>query len=57
MAGYGGTRMAGNDEAIGGFRELALARRPFATRYYNADIHRAAFAQPELFRRVIAAAG
>jgi hypothetical protein len=37
-AGYGGTRMAGKVEAIGGFRWEALARRPFATRYYNADL-------------------
>ena len=33
------------------FREHDVASRPFETRYYNADIHRAAFAEPEFFRR------
>jgi len=33
------------------FREADVERRTFETRYYNADIHRAAFAAPEFFRR------
>jgi spermidine synthase len=32
------------------FRETDAANRPFATRYYNADIHRAALATPELLK-------
>jgi len=56
-SGWWSATMARKAEAIGGFREEAVERRPFATRYYNADIHRAALAQPEFFRREIAAAG
>ena len=55
-SGWWSATMARKAEAIGGFREEAVERRPFATRYYNADIHRAALAQPEFFRREIAAA-
>jgi spermidine synthase len=33
------------------FREADADRRAFETRYYNAAIHRAAFAEPEFFRR------
>ena len=33
------------------FREHAASTKPFATRYYNAGIHKAAFAQPEFFTR------
>ncbi|MBK1725866.1 polyamine aminopropyltransferase [Halorhodospira neutriphila] len=32
------------------FREADSEAKPFATRYYNADIHRAALATPELLR-------
>ncbi len=56
-SGWWSATMARKAEVIGGFREEAVERRPFATRYYNADIHRAALAQPEFFRREIAAAG
>ena len=37
-----------------GFREQAAASKPFATRYYNVDIHRAALAQPEFMRAAFA---
>ncbi len=32
------------------FRERGAAAKNFPTRYYNADIHRAALAQPEFMR-------
>jgi spermidine synthase len=56
-SGWMSATLARKGKAIAGFREDAVERRPFATRYYNADIHRAALAQPEFFRREIAAAG
>jgi spermidine synthase len=55
-SGWWSATMARKGEAISDFRIEAVERRPFATRYYNADIHRAALAQPEFFRREIAAA-
>jgi spermidine synthase len=55
-SGWWSATMARKSQAICGFREEAVERRAFATRYYNADIHRAALAQPEFFRREIAAA-
>ena len=39
--------MACKDGKIQAFRESAARNKPFKTRYYNADIHRAALAQPE----------
>jgi len=39
---------------VGGFREADVANRDFETRYYNADVHRAAFAEPEFFRKAAA---
>jgi spermidine synthase len=36
---------------VTGFREADVAGREFDTRYYNVDVHRAAFAEPEFFRR------
>ncbi|ASF44898.1 polyamine aminopropyltransferase [Methylovulum psychrotolerans] len=33
------------------FRELEAANKPFDTTYYNVDIHRAALAQPEFFKK------
>ncbi len=36
------------------FRAADAAARPFPTRYYNADIHRAALAMPEFFRAALA---
>ncbi len=40
--------------AIGAPREADIRTRPFKTRYYNLDIHRAAFAAPEFFREAAA---
>ena len=36
------------------FREDAARDRPFATRYYNDEVHAAALAQPEFVRRALA---
>jgi spermidine synthase len=33
------------------FRELDAANKPFDTTYYNVDIHKAALAQPEFFKK------
>ncbi len=50
-SGWWSATLARKGEAIAGFRTDDVEQRPFATRYYNADIHRAALAQPEFFRR------
>jgi len=42
---------------IEGFREADVEQRPFQTRYYNADIHRGALAQPEFFKQAVAGWG
>jgi spermidine synthase len=55
-SGWWSATMSRKGEAIGGFREESVQRRTFATRYYNAEIHRAALAQPEFFRRDLGAA-
>jgi len=52
-SGWWTSTMACKDGAIGGFREDDVANRPFETLYYNADIHRAAFATPEFLRRAL----
>ncbi|MEA3276756.1 MAG: polyamine aminopropyltransferase [Pseudomonadota bacterium] len=53
-SGWWSATMARKDGIIDGFRFEAADQRPFETRYYNADIHRAALAEPEFFRREIA---
>jgi len=35
------------------FRKADARSKPFATRYYNADMHRAAFVAPEFFRQAL----
>jgi spermidine synthase len=42
--------LARKDGDLAAFREHDAKAKPFATRYYNADIHRAALAQPEFMR-------
>lgn len=42
--------MARKGADLSGFREQDARAKAFATRYYNADIHRAALAQPEFMR-------
>jgi len=46
-SGWWSATMACKDADIQGFREAAARNKIFKTRYYNADIHRAALAQPE----------
>jgi spermidine synthase len=48
--GWWSATIGARDGTLDGFREADAVARPFATRYYNADIHRAAFAEPEFFR-------
>jgi spermidine synthase len=51
--GWWSATMASKDRPIAQFREKDVAVRSFATRYYNADIHRGALAVPEFFRKAI----
>ena len=46
-SGWWSATMACKDSDIPDFREAAARNKVFKTRYYNADIHRAALAQPE----------
>ena len=48
--GWWSATMACKGSCIDGFREQDARERNFETRYYNSDIHRAAFAQPEFFK-------
>ena len=41
-------------EAAGDFRQADVNEREFATRYYNADMHRASLATPEFLRPTLA---
>jgi len=49
--GWWSATIGAKNTRLGGFREDDAANRPFATTYYNEAIHRAAFAQPEFFRK------
>ncbi len=53
-SGWWSATLARKGALIEGFREQDVQNRPFETRYYNADIHRAAFAMPEFFRKELA---
>ena len=48
--GWWSCTLARKDGDLAAFREHDAKAKPFATRYYNADIHRAALAQPEFMR-------
>ena len=48
--GWWSATMAAKQADLSMFRDEDAAARPFTTRYYNPEIHRAAFAQPEFFR-------
>lgn len=50
-SGWWSATLASKDQPLAGFREPAVAARPFATRYYNEAIHRAALARPEFLAR------
>jgi spermidine synthase len=51
--GWWSASMACKQGSFDGFREADARAKDFETRYYNADIHRAALAQPEFFRRTL----
>jgi spermidine synthase len=50
-SGWWSATLGRKGKAIRGFREEAVKQQAFKTRYYNAEIHRAAFAEPEFFRQ------
>ena len=52
-SGWWSATMARKGETIDGFRETAVAAKPFETQYYSADIHRAAFAMPPFFLKAL----
>lgn len=45
--------MARKGGVFNGFREHDAEHKPFATRYYNAGIHRGALAEPEFMRAAL----
>ncbi|MDD5035458.1 MAG: polyamine aminopropyltransferase [Methylococcaceae bacterium] len=51
-SGWWSATMAGKGD-LNGFREEAAQARPFATQYYNVEIHRAAFVAPEFIRKAL----
>ena len=51
-SGWWSGTLAGKGE-LTRFREADARAKPFATRYYNAEIHRAAFVAPEFFRAAL----
>jgi spermidine synthase len=52
-SGWWSATLAGKGD-LRHFRREAALLKPFATQYYNADIHLAAFAMPEFFKRRMA---
>ncbi len=54
-SGWWSATMAGSDRPLADFRVEDASGKAFDTLYYNAEIHRAALAQPEFFRRALAA--
>jgi spermidine synthase len=48
--GWWSCTMARKGADLSTFRERGAANKPFATRYYNVDIHKAAMALPEFVR-------
>jgi len=51
--GWWSCTMARKGGDLSGFRERGALSKKFPTRYYNADIHRAALAQPEFMREAL----
>jgi spermidine synthase len=51
--GWWSCTMARKGADLAGFRERGAATKPFATRYYNADVHRGALAAPEFMHEVL----
>lgn len=56
-SGWWSATMAGKGIDVRQFDRARAAAKPFATRYYNADIHQGALAMPEFFKREIAGQG
>ncbi len=52
-SGWWSATMAGKGRELTKFREAAARNKMFDTTYYNADIHRAALAMPEFFRKQV----
>lgn len=50
-SGWWSATLARKEQRIEGFREADVRGRDFATRYYNAEIHKAALAMPEFFKQ------
>jgi len=53
--GWWSATIGAKNASLDNFRADDVANRRFDTRYYNEQIHRAAFAQPEFFRKARAA--
>lgn len=53
-SGWWSATLARKTGRVAAFREADAAAKPFATDYYNAEIHRAALATPEFMRRALA---
>ena len=51
--GWWSCTMARKGADLSGFRERGAATRQFHTRYYNAEIHKAALAKPEFMREAL----
>lgn len=49
--GWWSATIGAKSASLNNFRATDAAARPFETRYYNDEIHRAAFAEPEFFRK------
>ena len=55
-SGWMTATMASYGRSLDEFRVDDVRTKPFETQYYNAEIHQAALAQPEFFRRALAQA-
>jgi len=51
--GWWSCTMARKDGDLSGFRERGAISKNFPTKYYNADIHKGALAQPEFMREAL----
>ncbi len=54
-SGWWSATVARKDEAVAGLREADAQARPFETRYYSPEIHRAAFVLPPFLQALLAA--
>jgi spermidine synthase len=52
-SGWWSATMAGKQSCVDEYREAAAQHKAFATRYYNAAIHRAALTPPEFFTKAV----